>query len=96
MKISVKEPGSGTEFQPGLKIVVRNQQQAWSVTLPEGTVVLFSLQCGKWMMLPGKISQKFSAAIGHILDLLSKHERSGKNVEACYRTHRSPNGKMQR
>jgi hypothetical protein len=96
MKICVKEPESGTEFQLDLKIVVLDQQQAWSVTLPEGQVVLFSLQCGKWMTRPdGKISQKFSDAIGHILYLLSKHEGSGKDVEACYRTHRSPNGKMQ-
>lgn len=96
MKISVKEPGSGTEFQLNLKIVVLDQQQAWSVTLPEGQVVLFSLQGGKWMTrTDGKIGQEFSTAIGHILDLLSKHERPGEDIEACYRIHRLGNGSIQ-
>ena len=96
MKISVKEPESGTEFQLDLKMTVLDHQRAWSVTLPEGQVVLFSLQGGKWMKHPDrKISPEFSGAIGHILDLLSKHEGSGGDLEACYRIRRSKNGRKQ-
>ena len=95
MSISVQEPETGMECQLEIRLTAQQEPLLWSVTLPEGQVVLFSLQKGKWMnQTDGKTSKKFSAAIGHSLDLLSKHERTGTDIEALYRTPRSNTGSM--
>lgn len=95
MSISVNEPETGMECQLEIKTIVMDEQPMWSVTALDGQVVLFGLRNGKWVKQPGgKISQKFSVSIGHILDLLSKYEGSGRDMEACYRTQWSKNWAM--
>lgn len=96
MKIRVKEPESGIDLQLEIKLAVVDYKRNWLVTLPKGEVITFGLAGGKWLnQTDGKISKEFSTAIGHVMDLMSKHDGFGKDLDPFYIIHRSDNRKTQ-
>ena len=96
MRIRVKEPESGIDLQLEIKLVEVDYNHLWLVTLPKGEVIRFGLAGGKWLnQTDGKISNEFSTAIAHVMDLLSKHEEFGKDLDPFYIIHRTDNRKIQ-
>jgi len=96
MRIRVREPESGIDLQLEIKLVVVDTNRKWLVTLPKGEVITFGLAGGKWLNETGeKISKEFSMAIGRVMDLLSKHDGFGKNLDSFYIEPRPGNRKIQ-
>jgi len=95
MKIRVKEPESGIDMQLEVKLVEVEYKHQWLVTLPKGEIISFVLSGGKWLkQTDGKISEEFSVAIGNIMDLMSKHDGFGKDLDPFYIIRRSGNKKI--
>ena len=86
MRINVKEPGSDATIDLDLELVERDHRTIWSVKLPNGKIVLFNLLADKWQIqYDEKINDDLANAIGKIIDLLSVHDKAGKDLDKRFR-----------